>query len=58
MSLLMPLVLELLKYNISFHCEHFSSEDNDLADVISRFQETDQLLHATGLCLTKTHIPS
>ncbi len=58
MSLLRPLGLALLKYNISFHCEHFSSEDNDLADVISRFQETDQLLHATGLCLTKTHIPS
>ncbi len=58
MSLLRPLGLALLKYNISFHCEHLSSEDNYLADAISCFQETDQMLHAAGLHLTKTHVSS
>ncbi len=58
MSLLRPLVWELRKYNISFHCEHLSSEDNYLANAISHFQEADQMLHAAGLHLTKTHMPS
>ncbi len=58
MSLLRPLVFALLKYNISFQSEHLSSEDNYLADAISLFQETDQMLLAASLCLTKRHIPS
>ena len=49
MALLRPLILTLLQHNIRFKAVHITSEDNVLADRISRFQETPQLLDMYGM---------
>ena len=57
MALLRPLVLKLLTYNIRFRAQHISTTENNVADAISRFQETPSLLRQAGLRQMQTQVP-
>ena len=57
MSLLRPLILQLMIYNIKFQSVYVKSCDNVLADAISRFQETPQLLEDYGMRPSATPVP-
>ncbi len=56
-ALLRPLILLLLQLNIKFRAIHIPTNDNILADAISCFQVTTQLLEAYGMQRTPTDIP-
>ena len=49
MILLRPLILQLMLHNVKFESVYIKSSDNILADSISRFQETPQLLTNYGM---------
>ena len=57
MEFLRPLVLLLLKYNISLRSKHIPGHKNVLCDKISRFQVTEQLLQDHNMNLEKDVIP-
>ncbi len=57
MALLRPLILVLLKNDISFIAQYIPSEDNYLADTLSRFQETPEILSRFGMKPSPTPIP-
>lgn len=57
MILLRPLVLTLLKYNISFHAKHITSKSNYLCDKLSRFQVQPALLRHFGMRSSPTPVP-
>ncbi len=58
MTLLRPLILILLKFNIRFRCQHLMSAENNIAEAISRFQENAAFLRGAGLNLNRLDIPS
>lgn len=58
MQLLRPLILALMTNNITFKAVYLSTHDNTLADAISRFQETTDLLTRHGLQSSPTTVPS
>lgn len=58
MNFLRPLVLLLLKYNISLRSKHIQGHKNILCDKISRFQVSDQLLRDHNMNPLKDVIPS
>jgi len=57
MSLLRPLVLSLLKYNIVFRAIHIPGKKNNLCDKLSRLQVTDPLLRLYSMDSLPTAIP-
>ena len=57
MKLLRPLILNLMLNNIKFKAVYITSEDNVLADAISRFQEDAQLLKNYGMKDSPTQVP-
>ena len=57
MRLLRPLILELLTHNIRFRAEYIPTDENSLADALSRFQETPHFLRGLGMRLLPTVIP-
>ncbi len=57
MAFLRTLILLLLQLNIIFQASHIPTNDNILADAISPFQLTSQLLEAYGMQTTPTDIP-
>ena len=58
MNIIRPLVLLLLKYNINLQTEHMPCVNNILADTISRFQVTQNMLQLYGMRLYQTDIPT
>ena len=58
MNIIRPLVLLLLKYNINLQTEHIPGVNNILADTISRFQVTQNMLQLYGMRLYQTDIPT
>lgn len=57
MRLLRPLILQLMLNNITFHSVYIKSCDNTLADILSRFQETPQLLSTFGMKPSPSPVP-
>jgi hypothetical protein len=57
MSIIRPLILKLIHFNISLKSKHVSGVSNVLADRISRFQVTDELLQTHRMDPTPTPIP-
>lgn len=57
MAIIRPLILALIKFNISLKSKHVSGATNILPDRISRFQVTPQLLTAYGMRPDSTPIP-
>jgi hypothetical protein len=57
MSIIRPLVLMLMKFNISLKSKHIPGTSNVLSDRISRFQVTDELLRSHGMQLQQSTIP-
>ena len=57
MKIIRPLVLHLLKLNISLQTVHVPGVQNTLADAISRYQQTTTLLDQYGMQHTSTTIP-
>ncbi len=57
MTLLRPLILILLKFNIRFRCQHLMPTESNVADAISRFQESAALLWGAGLNPNRLDIP-
>lgn len=57
MSLIRPLVLKLIEFNINLKCKHIQGLKNVLCDRISRFQVTPELLHSYGMHTQPTPIP-
>jgi len=49
MSLLRPLVLNLMLHNVKFRASYIRSEHNTIADALSRFQEDAAMLVSYGL---------
>ena len=58
MSLIRPLVLTLIGFNINLKLEHIPGLENVLSDAISRFQITPRLLAEHAMHPTSTPIPS
>ena len=58
MSILRPLILLLLQHNISFRAVHIPGVDNVVADALSRFQETSDLLRRSGMQRSPTDVPT
>jgi hypothetical protein len=58
MSILRPLILLLLQHNVSFRAVHIPGVDNIVADALSRFQETPDLLRRSGMQRSPTIVPS
>ena len=57
MSIIRPLILSLIEYNISLKAKHISGSSNVLSDRISRFQVTPQLLLRFHMQSKPTLIP-
>ena len=57
MSIIRPLVLSLIKFNINLRCKHIPGILNVLPDRISRFQVSDALLNNHGMNQKPTCIP-
>ena len=57
MSILRPLILILVKYNINLRSQHIPGLLNILPDRISRFQVTSELLHQHKMDPEPTSIP-
>jgi hypothetical protein len=57
MSLIRPMVLTLMKYNINLRLKHIPGEHNYLADIISRYQVTPQILSRYGMNAFPDAIP-
>ena len=57
MTLLRPFVLTLMTNNIKFNACYIRSEDNILADALSRFQEDAELLSSYGMMDSPTPVP-
>ena len=57
MSIMRPLFLLLVKYNIHLRSSHIPGIQNILPDKISRFQVTKSLLHQHGMQPHPTEIP-
>ena len=57
MKLLRPLILALMLHNIKFTAVYIKSKDNIMADALSRFQQSPEMLLQAGLRLEKTPIP-
>ena len=58
MSLVRPLVLTLIGFNLNLKLENIPGLKNGLSDVISRFQLTPRLLVQHPMHPTSTPIPS
>ena len=58
MQIIRPLVLVLLKYNITLLCKHIAGIDNTLCDSLSRQKHHRQLLHQYGMRPESTPIPN
>ena len=58
MKIVRPLILLLLKFNINLKMVHVPGVKNILADSISRFQVTSNLLSQFGMRLSPTLIPA
>ncbi len=57
MCLVRLLVLKLLQYNITFKAQHISGVKNILADAVSRFQETPQMLANYKMAARPMQVP-
>lgn len=57
MKIVRPLVLSLIHSNISLRSEHIPGVNNQLCDLISRFQVTEDLLRSHSMRLNPTPIP-
>jgi hypothetical protein len=57
MSLIRPLVLTLIKFNISLRLQHIPGLYNYLPDAISRFQVTPQILADNGMNPNPEQVP-
>ena len=58
MKLLRPIVLLLLKYDISLYAKHVPGKDNKLCDALSRLQFNQDLLLSFGMNLNPLEVPS
>ena len=57
MNLVRPLVLKLISHNILFVAKHIEGKRNILADKISRFQATPELLAQYNMNPQPTPVP-
>ena len=57
MSLVRPVVLQLLRYNIRFRACHIPGVNNTLCDVLSRSQDPKDTLHRYGMQPQPTGVP-
>ena len=57
MTILRPLILLLLKHNVTFFAKHIPGLSNVLCDRLSRFQVTSELLHQQGMRPLPTPVP-
>ena len=57
MYIVRPLILKLIQHNIHLRAKHIPGHLNILADKISRFQVTPQLLHRYGMDMSPTPMP-
>lgn len=57
MKLLRPMILTMLKYNISFKAVHIPGKFNNLCDALSRLQINKDLLKYYGMNALPKHVP-
>jgi hypothetical protein len=57
MKIVRPLVLQLIRFNISLYAKHVPGKTHILCDTISRFQETADLLQEHKMNQTPAKIP-
>ena len=56
MAILRPLILVLLKHNIRFRAEHIPGKENNLCDLLSHTQDTQDAPKWYGMLPTSTLI--
>ena len=57
MTLLRPMILTMLNYNIQFHAIHIPGKTNHICDTLSRKQVDEVFLKKHGMNAIQTHIP-